>query len=115
MMRKIIVEDNAKEDGGGDEGYVFETSSDLKEYVAVQKIPSYGVHCYMAVSDEPMTKWNKVRSKFSKIPARAHGANITSLLGRCRTDGKVFIHNTMQLILVESTTLCSYVHEVMLC
>ncbi|KAJ9597772.1 hypothetical protein L9F63_011380, partial [Diploptera punctata] len=66
MMKKIIAEDRAKEQAAGDKDYITEVSSDMKEYVALQTIPGYGVHCYMAVSDEPMNKWDRTTTKSSK-------------------------------------------------
>ncbi|PSN49783.1 hypothetical protein C0J52_01380, partial [Blattella germanica] len=58
VLKYIIENDISAESGQGDENVVSETSADLKEYVAIQKIPCYGVHCYMAVSDEPLNKWD---------------------------------------------------------
>lgn len=34
-------------------------SSDLKEYVAAQDIPNFGVHVYYAMSKDPILDWDK--------------------------------------------------------
>ncbi|GJQ72270.1 hypothetical protein Trydic_g3360 [Trypoxylus dichotomus] len=34
-----------------------ECSADLREYVAAQDIPNFGVHAYYAISNEPVTTW----------------------------------------------------------
>ncbi|KAJ4441129.1 hypothetical protein ANN_10979 [Periplaneta americana] len=60
MINRIIAEEHGvkpeKENG---EHYVVEMSADQKEYVALQKIPCYGMHCYMAVSNEPCNEWDR--------------------------------------------------------
>uniref|UniRef100_A0A0A9X7R9 Zinc finger CCCH domain-containing protein 7A n=1 Tax=Lygus hesperus TaxID=30085 RepID=A0A0A9X7R9_LYGHE len=33
-------------------------SSDFCQYVAVQEIPRFGIHCYFATSTEGIDKWN---------------------------------------------------------
>jgi hypothetical protein len=37
--------------------YVSDFSADLLEYVAVQSIENFGVHCYYAVSKQPLSSW----------------------------------------------------------
>lgn len=39
--------------------YTTDCSSDFREYVAAQDIPGFGVHCYYAISREPVNKWQK--------------------------------------------------------
>ncbi|XP_072398735.1 uncharacterized protein [Diabrotica undecimpunctata] len=39
--------------------YTTDISSDLREYVAAQDIPGFGVHCYYAISKDPITSWQK--------------------------------------------------------
>lgn len=37
--------------------YTTDWSADFKEFVAAQDIPGFGVHCYYAVSKEPIHNW----------------------------------------------------------
>lgn len=39
--------------------YTTDCSSDFREYVAAQDIPGFGVHCYYAISKEPVNQWQK--------------------------------------------------------
>ncbi|CAG9813384.1 unnamed protein product [Phaedon cochleariae] len=39
--------------------YMTDCSSDFREYVAAQDIPGFGVHCYYAISKEPIDTWRK--------------------------------------------------------
>nr|CAD7266629.1 unnamed protein product [Timema shepardi] len=49
--------------------YIVEVSSDLKEYAVAQEIPNFGVHCYFAVSNEPISEWDNAEKGFyPRIP-----------------------------------------------
>nr|CAD7197863.1 unnamed protein product [Timema douglasi] len=49
--------------------YIVEVSSDLKEYAVAQEIPNFGVHCYFAVSSEPISEWDNAEKGFyPRIP-----------------------------------------------
>lgn len=37
--------------------YTTDFSSDYREYVAAQDIPGFGVHCYYAISKDPIYNW----------------------------------------------------------
>nr|CAD7399291.1 unnamed protein product [Timema cristinae] len=49
--------------------YIVEVSSDLKEYAVAQEIPNFGVHCYFAVSNEPISEWdNAEKGLYPRVP-----------------------------------------------
>ncbi|CAG2067580.1 unnamed protein product, partial [Timema podura] len=49
--------------------YIVEVSSDLKEYAVAQEIPNFGVHCYFAVSNDPISEWdNAEKGLYPRVP-----------------------------------------------
>lgn len=62
MGSLLLEEDERQALGGGDAWgtpYAIEISNDLKEFVAAQEIPNFGVQVYYAMStDDPIHKWS---------------------------------------------------------
>lgn len=70
-MAKTLIEkehserqDRIRRQLRGQEGdlppYTTDFSADFREYVAAQDIPGFGVHCYYALSKDPISVWRKV-------------------------------------------------------
>nr|CAH7723448.1 unnamed protein product [Callosobruchus chinensis] len=52
--------------------YSTDLSPDLREYVAAQDIPGFGVHCYYAISKDPVNTWHKAdKGVFPKMAKSA--------------------------------------------
>nr|CAI5823951.1 unnamed protein product [Callosobruchus analis] len=52
--------------------YSTDLSPDLREYVAAQDIPGFGVHCYYAISKDPVNTWLKAdKGVFPKMAKSA--------------------------------------------
>ncbi|XP_074037950.1 uncharacterized protein isoform X1 [Leptinotarsa decemlineata] len=52
--------------------YTTDCSSDFREYAAAQDIPGFGVHCYYAISREPINFWQRAdRGIYPKITKSA--------------------------------------------
>lgn len=70
MAKRIIEKEQADRQDRirrqlrGQEGdfppYTTDFSADFREYVAAQDIPGFGVHCYYAVSKDPIITWRQV-------------------------------------------------------
>uniref|UniRef100_A0A6P7GUY2 Protein piccolo-like n=1 Tax=Diabrotica virgifera virgifera TaxID=50390 RepID=A0A6P7GUY2_DIAVI len=68
--------------------YTTDISSDLREYVAAQDIPGFGVHCYYAISKDPITQWQKAdKGIFPKMAKSAVDTSSPLPMGHGKSAG----------------------------